>query len=100
MEYADFLVESGAKTKVDKLERIQKRAIRCADLGKHMGSDYNDLMELYLVHIMYEGGVHVMQCVHQAMYSDWSAVTTIMRGNKTSVEAQKTSSSIGNVSTC
>ena len=95
-----FLLKVALRQRFHKLERIQKRAIRCADLGKHRGSVYNDLMELYLVHIMYEGGVHVMQCVHQAMYSDWSAVTTIMRGNKTSVEAQKTSSSIGNVSTC
>ena len=58
MEYADFLVESGAKTKVDKLERIQKRAIRCADLGKHRGSDYNDLMELYGIEPLWKRRKH------------------------------------------
>ena len=31
MEYADFLVESGAKMKIDNLDKIQKRTIHCAD---------------------------------------------------------------------
>ena len=53
-----FLVESGAKTKVDKLERIQKRAIRCADLGKPRGSDYNDLMELYGIEPLWKRRKH------------------------------------------
>ena len=58
MEYADFLVESGAKTKVDKLERIQKRAIHCADPGKHRGSDYNDPMELYGIEPLWKRRKH------------------------------------------
>ena len=37
MEYADFLVESGAKMKTDNLDNIQKRTIHCADRGKHKG---------------------------------------------------------------
>ena len=58
MEYAAFLVESGATTKVDKLERIQKRAICCADLGKHRGSNYTDLMELYGVEPLWKHRKH------------------------------------------
>ena len=58
MEYADILVKSGTKTKVDKLERIKKKAKCCAGLGKHRGNDYNDLIEEYGVEPLWKHRKH------------------------------------------
>ena len=47
MEYADFLIDSCTKAKTDKLDRIQKRAVRIIDRCHHKESTYEDLLLLY-----------------------------------------------------
>ena len=47
LEYADFLIDSCTKLKVDKLERIQKRAVKIIDGYKHKGAKYEDVLMLY-----------------------------------------------------
>ena len=47
MEYADFLVNSCTKAKTEKLERIQKRAVKVIDHAEHRGTKYSDLLVLH-----------------------------------------------------
>ena len=47
MEYADFLIDSCNKAKIEKLENIQKRAIKIIDWSKHKGIKYKDMCFLY-----------------------------------------------------
>ena len=45
MDYGDFLVESGAKVNIDKLDRLQVRAIRCIEYCLDVGKR-KDISEL------------------------------------------------------
>ena len=47
MEYADFLIDSCTKSKVEKLEKIQKRAVKLIDQATHKGTTYSDLLIVY-----------------------------------------------------
>ena len=47
-----FSVKSGAKVRVSKLEKIQKRAMRCIDLNLHRGLEYNDLCNQYCIELL------------------------------------------------
>ena len=46
-EYADFLVDSCNKVSIDKLDRIQKRAIKIIDQSSHKDLTPKDLLVLY-----------------------------------------------------
>ena len=75
MECADFLVESSTETKVDKLERIQKRASHCADLGKHREYDYYDLIELHGVELLWK---HIKHHHLSVMYRHAQAISNLI----------------------
>ena len=47
MEYADFLIDGCTKGTTDKLDRIQKRAVKIIDQARHQDISYNDLLRLY-----------------------------------------------------
>ena len=47
MEYADFLIDSCTKSKTEKLDRIQKRAVKIIDRGQHKDLGHDDLVTLY-----------------------------------------------------
>ena len=47
LDYADFLVDSCQKSKIDQLDCIQKRSVRIIDGCKHKGIGYEDLLMLY-----------------------------------------------------
>ena len=47
LEYADFLINSCTKFKVDKLDRIQKRAVKIIDGYKHIGAQCEYVLMLY-----------------------------------------------------
>ena len=47
LEYADFLVDSCQKSKISKLECIQKRSVRIIDGCKHKGLRYEELQMIY-----------------------------------------------------
>ena len=47
MEYADFLVDSCIKASTDKLDRIQKRAVKIIDQSSHNDVNYRNLLEIY-----------------------------------------------------
>ena len=47
LEYADFLVDSCQKSKISKLDRIQKRSVRIIDGCKHKGMRYEELQMIY-----------------------------------------------------
>ena len=47
MEYADFLIDGCTKGTTDKLDRIQKRAVKIIDQARHQDISYNDLLCLY-----------------------------------------------------
>ena len=46
LDYGDFLVESGMKVNIDKLDRLQVRAIRCIEYCLDEGKR-KDISELY-----------------------------------------------------
>ena len=54
LDYADFLVESGTKAKIDNLQKIQKRAIRCIDYKRHPNADYGELLDLYGIELLHK----------------------------------------------
>ena len=47
LEYADFLVDGCQKSKIGKLDHIQKRSVRIIDGCKHKGVRYEDLQTIY-----------------------------------------------------
>ena len=47
LDYADFLVESGHMEKIDRLNNLQKRAVKLIDNKLHRGLDSNQLMNIY-----------------------------------------------------
>ena len=47
MEYANFLIDSCSKSKIEKLDRIQKRSVKIIDRGQHKNVGYDDLLILY-----------------------------------------------------
>ena len=47
MEYADFLIDSCTKATTEKLDRIQRRAVRIIDQARHRECTYDDLLRLY-----------------------------------------------------
>ena len=47
LEYADFLVDSCPKSKIGKLDHIQKRSVRIIDGCKHKGMKYEALQAIY-----------------------------------------------------
>ena len=47
LEYADFLIDSCQKTKIGKLDSIQKRSVRIVDGCKHKDMKLKDLQTLY-----------------------------------------------------
>ena len=47
LDYADFLVESGRTEKIDRLENLQKRALKLIDNKLHRGETVDRLLELY-----------------------------------------------------
>ena len=47
LDYADFLVESGKTEKIDRLDTIQKRALRIIDCKTNQGLNDLQLMTLY-----------------------------------------------------
>ena len=53
-DYADFLVESGKAEKIDRLDTIQKRALKIIDSKSNQGLDEKQLMNLYGLHTLAE----------------------------------------------
>ena len=47
LDYADFLIDSCTKKKVENLEKVQKRAMHIIDNKAHFSLNYNDLLQLY-----------------------------------------------------
>ena len=47
LDYADFLVESGRMEKIERLNNIQKRAVKLIDNNLHRGLDLKQLMNIY-----------------------------------------------------
>ena len=49
MEYADFLIDSCPKSKIEKLDRIHKRAVKSIDRYVHKDMRYDELLTLEIL---------------------------------------------------
>ena len=47
MDYADFMIESSSLTQINRLEKLQEKAIKYIDNNAHSTLQYNDLCNLY-----------------------------------------------------
>ena len=54
MDYADFLIESGRKENTDRLDNLQKRALKLIDNKTNRGLDMDQLMNIYYIHSLTE----------------------------------------------
>ena len=86
LDYADFLIDSCTKKKVENLEKVQKRAMHIIDNKAHFGLNYNDLLQLYSLKPLIERRVEHQLCLmyrlsHNSEYVKKHRPTINLRSN-------------------